>query len=307
VDGEGRIVSKDDGVLEWANDRMKVTRLFEVPAWVDFSTGNIDFDGTVSVRNGVREGFRVKTTEAIAVEGAVEPSRLECGGNLALRHGMSGRDRGSLRVAGAAEVGFLDFVRGAVRGNLIVRRELINCRLAVGGDLLAEAAVIMGGDVTVLGSARIGQLGWPRGRPTTLLAGARAAVQRLMRLARRLQALRAEIDAAAPPADRFVNPRLERDRGVVESQIADFRPGIEWCLAGNPHPDEEQPEGVIEIVRALHPDVLLLFSGYELRTTRTLTGPLTIRWHDLDEPEIIGAGGPARPLREIMDVRRPAA
>lgn len=63
VDSSGHVIAQADGVLQYNKGVLKLSRLFEVKGYVDFSTGNIDFDGTVNVRQGVRDRFEVKATE----------------------------------------------------------------------------------------------------------------------------------------------------------------------------------------------------------------------------------------------------
>ncbi|MHC5006816.1 MAG: flagellar assembly protein A, partial [Planctomycetota bacterium] len=53
VDGSGRVIAQVDGILEYEHGVLTVSRLFEIRGAVDFGTGNVDFDGTVVVREGI--------------------------------------------------------------------------------------------------------------------------------------------------------------------------------------------------------------------------------------------------------------
>jgi uncharacterized protein (DUF342 family) len=174
-DGTGRVVARRDGILEFEHRVIKVSRMFEVRGSVDFATGNIDFDGTVVVREGVRDRFKLKATEDVIVDGLIEAADVTCGGNFTCHRGMAAKGRGHLIVAGDAEAGYLDDVKGRIKGNLTVHREMINCELAVDGQLICDKGTMIGGEVTVSGGVRIAALGSNAGRPTTLILVERAA------------------------------------------------------------------------------------------------------------------------------------
>ena len=63
VDASGRVIAQVDGILEYEHGVLKVSRLFEIRGAVDFGTGNVDFDGTVIVRDGIRDRFELKAAE----------------------------------------------------------------------------------------------------------------------------------------------------------------------------------------------------------------------------------------------------
>jgi len=146
-----------------------VNRVFEVRDSIDFSTGNIDFDGTVIVRGGVRDRFEVKATEDIIVDGLIEAATINCRRNFTCRRGMAAKGQGQLVVDGDAVVGYLNNVKGRIKGNLTVQRELINCDLVIGGNLICDQATVIGGIVAVSGSVRVAALGSNAETSTSLI------------------------------------------------------------------------------------------------------------------------------------------
>jgi uncharacterized protein (DUF342 family) len=167
-DGTGCVVAQADGILEYERGVIKVSRLFEVRGSVDFGTGNIDFDGSVVVREGIRDRFQINATGDVIVEGLIEAATIDCGRNFACHQGMAAKGKGRLTVAGDAVANYLDDVKGHIQGNLTVQRELINCALAVGGKLTCDRGTMIGGNVAVGGGVQIAALGCAAGRPTTL-------------------------------------------------------------------------------------------------------------------------------------------
>jgi uncharacterized protein (DUF342 family) len=168
-DDGGRVIARLDGILECERGMLKVSRLFEIRGSVDFGTGNVDFDGTVVVREGVRDRFKVTATGDVVVAGLIEAAEIDCGHDLRCRQGMAGKGRGRLVVGGDAAAGYLDDVKGRITGNLTVQREMINCDLQVGGNLICDQGRVIGGQVAVSGRVQIAALGCAAETETTLL------------------------------------------------------------------------------------------------------------------------------------------
>lgn len=70
------------GNVTLVNDTVFVSNVYEVPADVGTSTGDIDYDGSVEVRGNVLTGYTVKATGDITVNGAVEGATLISGGKI---------------------------------------------------------------------------------------------------------------------------------------------------------------------------------------------------------------------------------
>lgn len=125
-------------------------------------------------------------------------------------------------VGGDANAGYLNGVRGHIKGNLTIRRELINCELVIGGDLICEQGAIIGGSVVVAGSIRAGVLGSPAGTPSVIVLDTDPLlsdfIRKLKRLAKQLRehlqaqkgkqdALNAAGKSLRPIARRCASPR----------------------------------------------------------------------------------------------------
>lgn len=67
--------------------KINVFPVYEVNGDVDYSTGNIDFVGTVVIRGNVLTGFSVKSAGDIRVVGGVEGAELTAGGSVEITGG----------------------------------------------------------------------------------------------------------------------------------------------------------------------------------------------------------------------------
>jgi len=168
---DGRLIALAGGILQVEDHVASIVNVLTVTGHVDFSTGHIDFDGSVEVREGVRDKFRIRATRNVRIGGLVEAATIVCGGNLECQRGIAGRDRAQILVGRNATANFINNTRGKITGDLLVRRELMNCNLAVGGIVHADAATIIGGTLIMTHGLLISEIGSPGHAPTTIRIG----------------------------------------------------------------------------------------------------------------------------------------
>lgn len=99
VAGDGTRISPDDadvliatqaGVPIEISGGMRIDSMLTVNHDIDLSTGNIDYRGSVSIKGDITHGMRVKATGDILIQGSVEPSHIEAGGNITITDGVLG-------------------------------------------------------------------------------------------------------------------------------------------------------------------------------------------------------------------------
>lgn len=71
------------------NNGVTVNPVVEVEN-VDFSTGNIEFNGTITIKGDVKAGMVLKVTGDVIVKGLVEAAEIHAGGNVAVSGGILG-------------------------------------------------------------------------------------------------------------------------------------------------------------------------------------------------------------------------
>ncbi len=193
VKDSGKIEAKLSGLLVTRRSQLAVVNLLEVDENVDFSTGNIKFDGSVAVREDVCDRFIVNVTENLTVGGLVQGATLIVGGDFRCRQGMAAKDRGQILVDGTCDAGYLNNVRGRVCGDLMIARELMDCELVIGGNVVMPRGSVIGGHLVVTGRLDVATLGSGGGVPTKLTLGEVPLVTSKLN---RLTAMLAEMEAA---------------------------------------------------------------------------------------------------------------
>ncbi len=96
------------GHANLVNGKIFVSNIYEVPADVDNSIGNIDYQGNVEVRGNVKGGFIIKAKGDIIVEGVVEDAELHAGGQIIVKRGIHGKTKGLLHADGNIVCKFIE-------------------------------------------------------------------------------------------------------------------------------------------------------------------------------------------------------
>lgn len=167
--GKGnQALAQASGVLDRSGSTICIRDTIEVDQYVDFNTGNIQFNGNVLVHKGVRDCFRVQADKDIEVRGLIEAATLIAGGDLRSLGGFAGRDQGTARISGNLHAKYIDAVQLYVRGDLCVEREVINCKTLVLGRINSPRGAIIGGETHVAGAIEVNEIG-ADGLPRTVV------------------------------------------------------------------------------------------------------------------------------------------
>jgi uncharacterized protein (DUF342 family) len=309
---EQKVVANQTGVMQFNGRSLSVTRLLEVPDYVDFSTGNINFDGAVVVRHGVRDNFVVKAGEDLIVYGLVEAASIICSGSVTLRRGMSGHpelDRGQVLIDGDLHTRYLMNVRGRIRGDVRFRRELMDCNLIVGGELHGEQGSIVGGSVDVTGQARVAVIGTPGNARTVITLGNVGMVSAQLG---RLRNMKAEHERTVQRAQNELN-KLGTDRSLMQpserERMMDFTFSMNEAKRSLHFIQKKEAELIdaikgqqkldLWVLRAIYPGVQINAGTHEVTFSSEIKGPIHIFWDHMHRLRYRLGNSEARPLGDI--------
>lgn len=163
------IYSEVAGHVTLVDDMVMVSDIYHVPANVDSSTGDIDYKGTVEVTGNVNTGFAIKAEGDIIVNGVVEGATLIAGGNIVLKRGMQGMDRGKLEAEGNITAKFLENCtvkcKGELKADAILHSE-VECREKV--EVLGRKGMINGGSLSTYADVHATTIGSTMGAATKI-------------------------------------------------------------------------------------------------------------------------------------------
>lgn len=155
---DGTLTATIDGIVELDREGLRVSTTLKLDT-VDFSTGNVEFNGSIQVAGEVRDGFRVGANRDIRVRGLIDAATLKAGRDIHLDKGMACPNGGSLSAGRDLRAACLNNVTCEAARDAYIDKELQDCRLIIGRRLIAPNAAIIRGQATVAAGADVGTLG----------------------------------------------------------------------------------------------------------------------------------------------------
>ena len=308
----GDVVARWPGAVQYAAGELKVISHLEIDEFVDFSTGNIEFDGDITVHKGVRDCFIVRASKDVKIRGMVEAAEVVCGRDGVFEGGIAARDKGSVIVERDMSARYIDSAVIAVGRHLTVEKEIVNTKLAVGGSIDCARGAFIGGECTVGGASEFGELGAQAGAETSLALG---SMKDFNDLKDRLQGLGSVVDDLHRKAQQQYDLLVANASRLTATQ-AEQMTELEFSLSalkrlrGNMSKADGRIDGVVSthtdvaltVHRLIHRNVHLRLGDYQAHFKEPIKGPVRIT---------LGANG--RPVltdlvndstRELADVAR---
>lgn len=147
VDSDGKtILAACNGQVLLINDKINVEPVMEVDG-VNIKTGNITFLGTVVVNGNVEDGYDIKASGNIEVNGAVGACHLESDGDIIVSHGIVGRDECQIKCGGSLWAKFIQNSKVEAGENIIVQDSIMNSEVSAQKRIILQGkrAQITGG------------------------------------------------------------------------------------------------------------------------------------------------------------------
>ena len=226
----GTVVSEDglcllaavQGHLTMVNGRLIVSPIYEVNGDVDYSTGNIDFPGSVIVRGVVKDGFSINATENITVHGVVEGAVLTAGGEIVVAGGVRGTGKGKLEAKGNISADFADQAIILSGGDVLIKNALLHSDCRCAGKVLVaggKRSQIAGGKIHAGREVVCLTLGSEMGTKTEIVVGS------LPEKVERRDQLRKFLVVSAEELDKYEKniaflKQLEAERGLDNEKRA---------------------------------------------------------------------------------------
>jgi len=123
------LISLVDGCAYKDGNSLMVVPSLEIKQNVDYSTGHVNAEVTVSVNGDVLSGFKVESNNDIHVKGTVEGSRLNAKGNIFLAGGVQGKSEALITSEKNIEAKFVNAAQMQAKGEIIVHGSIIQSKL----------------------------------------------------------------------------------------------------------------------------------------------------------------------------------
>ncbi len=168
-----KLLAQIDGQVVVREHKINIESVFEVKGDVDYSVGNVDFPGSVTIAGSILDGFKVKSGGNIEVGGCIEKAFVYAEGNIIVGAGIIGRNEG---VVNAKKNIYANFVE---HGNIEAGEDIIINESIRHSNINAKKRVIVQGRIGVIlgGRVRAGEeinakiIGSVTGVPTVVETG----------------------------------------------------------------------------------------------------------------------------------------
>lgn len=210
------LTAKVNGHVTLVEDRVFVSNVLQIEN-VDNSTGNIEYEGSVTVSGNVQSNFSVRAKGNIVVNGLVEGAYLEAGGDIIIARGMAGMSKGELKAEGNIVAKFLENTR-VTAGGYVTTEAILHSTVMAGGDITVDGkkGFITGGKVCATNQVQVKTLGSPMGTSTIIEVGADPVIKtKYMKLQKDVAELQKVIKSLDPVIASYVQ---KRKQGVQLSQ-----------------------------------------------------------------------------------------
>lgn len=165
------LTAETDGHVTLVEGKVFVSNVFEVEN-VDISTGDIDYDGSVTVNGNVCANFTVRASGNIEVKGVVEGAYLESGGDIIIARGMNGMAKGVLKAKGNVISKFIENAKVSA-GGYVSTESILHSEVIAGTEILVtgKRGFITGGRVSASNLVLVKTLGSSMGADTIVEVG----------------------------------------------------------------------------------------------------------------------------------------
>lgn len=135
------------GRVEYKNELVQVSDVYEVPGNVDMTVGNIEFAGSVIVRGSVTSRMKIHAAGEVTICGGVQDAEILADGDVTIMNGLQGQSVGSVVTKGTLYARFIE--QGVVRAKNVVTDEIINSRIECSEDVIVigKHGFIAGGEI----------------------------------------------------------------------------------------------------------------------------------------------------------------
>ncbi|MBU4440304.1 MAG: FapA family protein [Acetobacterium sp.] len=166
---ETKLIADCDGIIKFVST-ININEMLHITRNVDFSTGNIDFSGDVTIDGDVSSGFSVKAGGNLVIKGVVEEAtKIEADGNVMISKGIYGGGSGVVTVKKDLRCNYIENALIFVEGDITVDY-IIGGKITCKGNIFLSGSkeLIVGGEIMLSGELIAKEIGNEREYPTII-------------------------------------------------------------------------------------------------------------------------------------------
>lgn len=176
------LISKIEGrpVME-SSGRIRVDEVVYLKN-IDYSTGNVDFPGSVIVEDSVADGFKLHASGSIVLQSSVGVCEITAGKDIILSAGFMGRGEGKITSEGDVYARFVEQGTIVAKGSIFISEATLHSHLIAGGAVVVKGGRgdITGGELSAGKYVHCNKLGGAGETKTVLTVGIDPSVRTVM-------------------------------------------------------------------------------------------------------------------------------
>lgn len=219
-DDRTEIYSNVTGHASLVNDKVFVADVYDVPADVDNATGNIVYDGNVTVKGNVKSGFSITAKGDIIIEGVVEAAFLSAGGQIVVKRGINGMSKGRVEAKDNIICKFIENAT-VVSGGYIETECILHSQVSAEADIRVRGkkGFVSGGLIRAGNVVEAQTMGSAMGTITQIEVGAPPAIKvRYEELGQSVNKIKQNLDKMRPILVNF-NEKLQKKEEVAPERV----------------------------------------------------------------------------------------
>lgn len=165
---ESKLIADCDGLIKFVNT-INIDEMMHIRSNIDFSTGNINFPGDVTIDGDVSSGFSVKVGGNLIIKGVVEDAKIEAAGDVVIAKGIYGGSAGDVIVGKDLRCNYIENAVLHVEGDITVDY-IIDGKISCNGNihLSGSKELVVGGEIKLRGELVARDIGNDREYPTVI-------------------------------------------------------------------------------------------------------------------------------------------
>ncbi|NIK10814.1 DUF342 domain-containing protein [Alkalibacillus almallahensis] len=142
------IYATNSGQVHFTDKEVQVLPVYQVSSDLDLSVGNIDFNGSIVIKGDVPEGFALKARGDITIQGIVEASKIEAGGSVFIKEGISALGKGFVKATLDIFAGNVNQANLEAGRKVQVNNSILHSHVTSREQVICQKGHIIGGSVS---------------------------------------------------------------------------------------------------------------------------------------------------------------
>lgn len=175
--------SEIDGIVFFApENKIWISKQYEVPGDVDYSIGNLSMEGSLDIKGWIHSGFEVHASDEIKIGGGVEDAIVEAGADIYINGGIISSDEGRVQAGGNITARFFEGARVHADGDIFVHDDILRSTVSANGSIMVTKGKgrIRGSSVEAAKGLEVNEIGSDAGIKTSVSVGRDSKTRKLL-------------------------------------------------------------------------------------------------------------------------------